>query len=547
MRPTRHLSALPGTPGEQKDDRFPLPWDARSLLGSLLLVASLLASPSRAEPLRVGKITLSAGGLFDREESQPGLLHRAANLLHRQTPEGLLRRFLLFHEGDAFDQTLLQESERNLRSLDFLESVSIVAAPPHDGVIDVIVKTEDAFTTDANGDYSNDGGKSLYDFAVTQKDILGRGGEVDLRVASLRERSTRSLELLHPALFGPYWNADLLLASSSDGNEQRVSIDRPLFSYRNADTISAIADHLLQDGRTYEEGRVATRFQQKHRNVTFAFGRVIASAPQRASRLLLGADWIDDRFGSKQGSAPLDRRFHFLEAGYDTLAFDYIKLDHVDFGQREQDYNVGAHGSLFAAASPGARTGGVVYRLRTDDSIGRRLGDHGFVISRLAASTRARARNRNAMISSDTRMVHRSGMSRPVTLVARLRVDCGSDLDRDVQFFADGQNGLRAYPNFAFNGSRRVVFNVEQRIFLGHEWLQLFEPGAAVFVDSGKAWSRDHPSDFGRLRTDAGAGLRLGIARFESTMLRLDVAYALNDSPISKRGIVISFATSQAF
>jgi hypothetical protein len=49
------------------------------------------------------------------------------------------------------------------------------------------------------------------------------------------------------------------------------------------------------------------------------------------------------------------------------------------------------------------------------------------------------------------------------------------------------------------------------------------------------------------VRTDVGAGLRFGIARFESTMLRLDFAYALNDSPTSSRGFVVSFATTQAF
>lgn len=133
----------------------------------------------------------------------------------------------------------------------------------------------------------------------------------------------------------------------------------------------------------------------------------------------------------------------------------------------------------------------------------------------------------------------------PQTSVARFRVDYGSDVDRDVQFFADGQNGLRAYPNFAFSGTRRVVFNAEHRVFLGREWLQLFDPGAAVFVDSGTA-----TSDRRLLRnwkTDAGFGLRLGIARFESTMLRFDVAWAFNDSPLGKRGLVFSFATSQAF
>ena len=71
-------------------------------------------------------------------------------------------------------------------------------------------------------------------------------------------------------------------------------------------------------------------------------------------------------------------------------------------------------------------------------------------------------------------------------------------------------------------------------------------PGAVVFVDSGEAVTNG-PFRLSRLRSDAGAGLRFSVARFESTMIRLDVAYAFNPSPLSRRGIVVSFATTQAF
>ena len=52
---------------------------------------------------------------------------------------------------------------------------------------------------------------------------------------------------------------------------------------------------------------------------------------------------------------------------------------------------------------------------------------------------------------------------------------------------------------------------------------------------------------FRQFKTDAGAGLRLGVSRFESTMIRADVAWAFNGSPLSRRGLVFSIATTQAF
>jgi hypothetical protein len=512
-------------------------WDAYLRDDSNALAALRGTSEQK---IRVGHVTVHAGSLFSSSESARGGFYRVANfLLHAQTPEPLLRSFLLFHEGEPFDETRLRESERNLRALDFVKSASIMESAPHDGVVDVTVTTEDEFTTDANVDFSNDGGRSLYDLDVTQKDLFGTGAEADVRVANLRERRTQSLELLHPALLGAYTNADLLLAHSSDGGEEKLAIERPLFSYTTPYTFAASLDQLKQDSRVYELGSVASLFRQRHREATLSYGSVLAASPGMAIRLLAGIDFVSDAFQPRQGLAPDDRNFKFFESGIDSQFFDFIKLDHVDLGMREQDFNLGAHFSIAGGVTPSR-----VLRFRSDNSFGHRFGARAFVLTRLTATVREHAA-RNAIVSSDTRFVDRWSSSLPQTSVARFRVDYGSDVDRDVQFFADGQNGLRAYPNFAFSGTRRVVFNAEHRIFLGREWLQLFEPGAAVFLDSGTA-----TSDRQLLRgwkSDAGVGLRIGIPRYESTMIRIDAAYAFNASPLSRKGVVFSIATSQAF
>ena len=490
---------------------------------------ALYTIETRTAPLRVGKITVVAGNLFDGR----------ANALHVQTRESLVRDFLLFREGERFDEARLHESERNLRALDFLRSASIVAAPPHDSVVDVTVTTEDAFTTDVNADFSNDGRRSLYDFDVTQKDLGGSGAEADVRVANGRERSTRSLEILDPRLAGAYWNGDAMLARSSDGNEEKLAIERPLYSYAAPYTAAASFDHLLQDARVYEDGAVAALFREEHREATLAYGRALAATPQSSLRLVGGVDLLSDTFTALHGLAPLDRHFRFFEAGLDSQSFDLFKLDHVDLGLREQDFNLGVHTSVYAA-----RAAGGALRFRSDDSAGYAFGPHAFVLTRLSASARGRSTNRNSVTSSDTRYVYRFDTAHPQTFVVRARLDYGSDADRDVQFFAGGQNGLRAYPNFAFSGPHRVVVNAEQRLFLGTEWLHLLEPGFAVFVDSGDAAAN---ALFRHFKSDAGAGLRFAVSRFESTMIRVDAAYAFNGSPLSRRGLVFSIATTQAF
>lgn len=80
-------------------------------------------------------------------------------------------------------------------------------------------------------------------------------------------------------------------------------------------------------------------------------------------------------------------------------------------------------------------------------------------------------------------------------------------------------------------------------MFLGRELLKLFGPGIAVFADSGQAV--DGP--FHGMKSDIGAGLRIGIARYDSALIRIDYAYALNASPLNRRGPVLSISTEQAF
>ncbi len=505
-----------------------------------------LASAGAAHAsLRIGTITIRVTPLFSAEEVRHGRAYSDAEKLQINVRESLIRRFLLFREGDELDEARVRETERNLRQLDFLRSVSIVVGPPHAGVVDIVVATEDAWTTDIDADYSDDGDRALYDVSVRQKNLFNRGAAVQLRVANELFRHSASIEAFDPQTFGPYWNADAMVAVSSDGNEQRLSIDRPLYSYGAPYTLTASFNHLLQNGHTFQAGEVDTIFRQSHRELLFQGGPVVDAKPESISRVLGGVDLVDDSFRAIQGAEPDGRHFRFLELGFDRTRFHFISLDHVDFGMRKQDFNLGAHAAFFFAVSPPVTGRPTVWRLRSEISWGHAFSASSFVVGSATATSRFGAVNRNTIVSEDARFIMKMATLHPRTRVVRGRLDMGWDLDRDVQFLADGQNGLRAYPDFSFEGSRRVILNAEYRQFLGRELMQLFEPGIAAFADTGEAVN----GGFSRrqLRTDFGVGLRCGIARLENAMLRLDLSYAINSSPTTGRGFEVSFATVQAF
>ena len=505
--------------------------------------------PGPPETLQVGRVTINALPVFDEAEASHGRFYRGANLLHVQTRTALLRRFLLFREGDRYDPAKLSETERNLRQFDFLKSASVTAAPPHDGLVDIAVVTQDAWTTDVNGDFSNDGGKATYDFDVTQKDLFGSGSELEVHLDTGIERRANTIEFMHPAILGPYWSLDTLYSKNSDGNEQKLDLGRPLFSYSAPWSMRFLFDHDLRNARIFREGEVASRFRQEHRQLFLSRSHVLKSDSGGSSSLVGGFELLDDSFSNLPERAgdpiPDSRHFRFLDAGYESTAFHFEKLDYVDRDLREQDFNLGRFSSIHAAVSPrwlGSRP--LTWRFRASEGLGHAFGARSFLIGQISASTRA-PRDRNQIVSGDIRSVTRFATRYPQSFVARARLDVGSNLDRDTQFLADGQSGLRAYPDFAFEGRRRFILNAEHRLFFGREILQIFGPSAAVFVDSGQAV--DGSLRLGGMKTDVGAGLRIGIARFESALIRIDLAYALNASPLNKRGTVVSISTVQAF
>src|SRR6202162_2810069 len=86
-----------------------------------LLVALSCRVLADEPPLRVGSITIRALNVFSPEEAAHGWVYRAADALHIETRESVIRKFLLFREGEPYDPARLEETERNLRVLPFLK------------------------------------------------------------------------------------------------------------------------------------------------------------------------------------------------------------------------------------------------------------------------------------------------------------------------------------------------------------------------------------------------------------------------------------------
>jgi hemolysin activation/secretion protein len=101
------------------------------------------------------------------------------------------------------------------------------------------------------------------------------------------------------------------------------------------------------------------------------------------------------------------------------------------------------------------------------------------------------------------------------------------------QLALGGDTGLRGYPRNYQTGDRRVLLNVERRVYTDWYPFRLIRVGGAVFYDLGRAWNGpgESPSS-ARWLSDVGLGLRFLSTRSAfGNVLHVDFAFPLNRDP----------------
>jgi hypothetical protein len=524
-----------------------------------LALSLLLGSPLFAQatpPLRIGKVTIRNLDVYTAHEASRGRFYRTADRLHIETKPSVIERFLLFHEGDEYRPERLAETERNLRTLRFLKSASVTASPPHDGVVDVTVTTQDSWSISPETQGGSKGGASTYGVNLSDGNVFGYGKDISVGWDKGADRSRSTIEYNDPSFFAPYWNAKVRYGSNSDGYEHRMVVTRPFYSFATPWAADFVYDGLRQADKLYADGLEVERFRQKHRLMIASAGMALDPNDALAQRLTAGVRIVRDEFFTLTGAPaerlsqtlPDGRDFRYLFVRYDRVENDFVKLNFVNKDLRFEDFNLGRQFSAETALSPSALgTDRTVGFARVGLARGRRVSDDGFVLPSISAETRLDSGIRNAIVSSSMMFVHRIDVGDyPRTFVARATALSGWRTDRDLQFFADGMTGLRGYRMHTFEGNRAFIVNVEERLYLGREILQLASPGVVAFADFGNA-TYGGVGQLMSLKSDVGFGFRMGLPRTPKNLLRLDFAYALNRDPLGRRGWLISFSSGQAF
>lgn len=516
----------------------------------LLLFLAAAANAQEGPPLRIGKITIDAVDVYSQHEARHGFFYRAADRLHVETRASVVRKFLLFQEGDVFSLDRLQETERNLRAQHYLKSATVVALPAHDGVVDVVVTTQDAWSIAPETQAGSRGGAGNFGASISESNLFGRGKAAEVNWKKDADRTRVGIQYQDPMMLDGYWNAFLAYGRTSDGSDHRIAFKRPFYSFSApwATELSFIG--FQRDDRLYTDGVIAARFSHQMRRADLNWGWAIDPSDTTANRITGGVRLMRDRFASRiafnTSPLPHDRDYRYLFTRFDHAENNFVKLNFVNKDVRYEDFNLGRQYSVEGAVSPrmfGAPVNSAYGTASFADGVGTAAA---FMLHTIKLQSRFDGGPQNSIVSGALYAVKRMSDEHPSTFVGRVVFHNAWRQDREDQFFADGLTGLRGYRAHTFAGSRSLIINAEQRFYLGRELLQLYSPGVVAFVDAGNATNGSF-SELARLKFDAGVGIRIGLPRTPKNLLRLDIAYAMNRDPRGKRGLLISFSSGQAF
>ncbi|MBW3534480.1 MAG: hypothetical protein KY453_04580 [Gemmatimonadetes bacterium] len=540
---------------------------------SILLGLALAASPAPAgaqaqECARgvVSHVFVDNKSIYDPDELDEDTSFRwafeLANALHVRTKARFIGQELLFRAGDCYDPFLLEESERLLRDYGFISRADVFGIQQPDGSWHVVVDTKDEWTTKVDLGVDFDGGLGFRKVEIAEENLLGRGillgaffresdeerdlgGQValprifgtrlDTRVSGGR---TRIGSFFEEELFYPFVG-EVGRFAGRQGYIRRES----LFPYATGDRgdITHVLLPMEEErveitaaARIGEPGNL-TIFGMGFNNETLEFPRYpseLEAAPNEdfgatvpadtgaaeairpqvahsaATRVNLLVGQRNIRFRRFEGLDAL-RGVHDVPLGVDFGLTLGRSLAFLSSGEGQPD-DIYTRGRLFFAAASdivlATLAGGVEGRQVFS---GGQSGD-GW---------------KDVLGELDLYLYWQPPAMDRHTFFVRASGAGGWQTTMPFQLTLGGREGVRGFHDRELPGGRRMVVTVEDRVYLGWPFPDLFDMGITLFGDVGAVKAGDVPFgvDSG-LRGTLGAGLRVGFPAGTRGVVRLDAA-----------------------
>jgi hypothetical protein len=188
-------------------------------------------SGKRIRNIEIQRLDVFGSNIYNPLISNPNKIENILNKTHLNTNEFIIRKNLLFSEGDTISPLRLSDNERILRTLPFINDSRIVVIPVSDDEADIVVITRDVYSLGASIDYSSlrKGTVSIF-----EKNLLGLGHEFRLDIpfdTNLPDSPGFGLSYKVDNISKSFINMNIFYFNGLGRKNYGFSLDRKLISY----------------------------------------------------------------------------------------------------------------------------------------------------------------------------------------------------------------------------------------------------------------------------------------------------------------------------
>src|SRR6266704_3037965 len=491
----------------------------------------------------IGEVRIDNRDIFDlADEKENGILYRAANPLHIQTRAAVIRRQLLFKPGERVSARLVEETERLMRSNRVFYDVSIVPAAYHEGVVDIEVRTRDTWTLEPGANASRAGGVNKTGWSVRDTNAFGTGVLIGANRSTDADRTTTLYRVSLPNAFDGWTAIDLSHSRLSDGQSNSMSVARPFYALDTRWSAGFSASTDTHIDYLFSNGAKVAQFRHGQENAE-AFGGWSAGLVNNwTHRYSVGMSYQKDTYREEPGDLPApmdplkmppDQTLAAPFFRYELVQDNYEKVKNRDLIERPEYFAMGTQSKVqLGRALSGLGSTQNLWLYSASASDGFRLPSNRVLLGSASISGQTGYGPLDRDLASGSIRFYGHPTSRTLTFVS-LSGDALKDRNASSPLRLGCDTGLRGYPRSYQTGDRRLLLNVEERVYTDWYPFRLFRVGGAVFYDWGRAWGGpgESPSSAHWLR-NVGFGLRILSARSSfGNVLHVDLAFPLNRDP----------------
>lgn len=498
-----------------------------------------------ARKASIGKIQVEIGDVFDLTKPEENIwVGRMANRLHISTREMVIRRVLLFAEGEPVRERRIYETERLLRALPFVKTARIDPVVQPDGTVLAMVKVRDAWTTQVNVGYSQVGGQNSMNMGIDEKNFLGSGKSVAFDLSKNHERSTWGLAYWDPQLFGSRWTLGAHTQHLTDGFVRSLQLERPYFALDTPWSTGLALSQSRSSLYLYDQGIQVFQAPFIQNEVRLSGAWLLRESANRVWRGGLLLKRQDTSYGAitqtgLSGALPppvlIDRRLRGAAFIFSTQEDGFEEFENLQGMDSPEDYNLAWTGDMELGSysrAIGSTMNAPFFKLQ----VAKGWSSSSENLTLMKASWRAR-RPSSGLEDSHLALslVRYHKLTENQILAGLFAVDRAQRPDPEHWYYLGGDQGMRGFPNQLHPGNARWLASFDYRYLTEQRWWGLVRLGYSAFVDLGSVRRMDGQG-WSRTYSDVGVGLRLGNLKSSvGRVILLNVAVPLNREPYQSR------------